>query len=159
MARVTGTVVGKDAVLAKYRARRYAIVDRLYRSMLEQMARLAEYVRARKLSGQVLRTRTGTLRRSIHPGAKVEGNTISGTIGTNVEYAHVHENGGLFRIPAHSRTLTMVFGQPVAPRPIAVRAHNAVFPQRAFLRPSLEERRSSIVAALRKTVMDTMHAP
>ncbi len=39
-----------------------------------------------------------------------------------------------------------------------VRAHTATYPQRAFLKPSLEENRGAIVEALRASIIDVMHA-
>lgn len=159
MASITHSIIGREAVLAKFRARRDNVVARVQRTMHQLMARLAEYVRATKLSGQVLKNRTGTLRRSIHADAEADGNTVTGIVGTNVEYAHVHEDGGVFQIPGHQRTLTMVFGRPVAPRLVQVRAHSANFPQRAFLHPALAERRASIIEALKQSVSRTMSAP
>lgn len=153
------TIVGREAAVARFRDRRARVVGAVYTEMGSQMARLAEYVRASKLSGQVLKNRTGTLRRSIHGEAAVDGNTVTGKTGTNVEYAHVHEDGGLFHIPEHQRQLTMVFGRPIEPRFISVRAHTANFPQRAFLRPSMAERKAGITAALNRTVKQVMTEP
>jgi phage gpG-like protein len=159
MAAITATIVGRDAVLARFRMRREKIVEAVRATMLAEMSKLANYVKASKLSGQVLKNRTGTLRRSIHAGAEATGETVTGTVGTNVSYAHVHEDGGAFQIPAHQRQLTMVFGRPIEPRFITVAAHVARYPQRAFLRPAFDERRPSILAALRKSVETTMAAP
>jgi phage gpG-like protein len=159
MPAVTGTIVGKEVLLERFRNRRYTVLRNIQKAMLGQMARLAEYVRTSKLSGQVLKNRTGTLRRSIHPGAviDVDGGTVTGLVGTNVSYARVHENGGTFQIPSHQRHITQVFGRPIEPRFITVAAHSARFPQRAFLRPSVEERRPVIMKAIKKAVFDTLN--
>jgi len=55
---------------------------------------LMNYVQRNKLSGQVLKRRTGRLAGSI--GYKVEeaGNTFSGRVGSPVEYSAIHETGG-----------------------------------------------------------------
>jgi phage gpG-like protein len=113
------------------------------------MARVAEYVRTSKLSGQVLKNRTGTLRRSIRPDAKFEGGEIVGKVGTNVSYARPHEFGGTFRVPSHTRMQSQAFGRAITPVRVNVRAHSVTFPERAFLRPSLAEKREEVLAALR----------
>lgn len=64
-------------------------------SMGRLVLRLQRKIKEEKLSGQVLQTRTGTLRRSISsmveqgPGPMV----ITGTVGTNKIYAAAHEYG------------------------------------------------------------------
>lgn len=157
---ITAELIGKEEVLARMRARRDNIKARLLATMLGQMARLAEYVRANKLSGQVLRNRTGTLRRSIHPGAELQNEgDIVGLIGTNISYARLHEFGGTFQVPGHWRTITQAFGRPIAPRSVNVAAHAITFPERAFLRPAINERRDAIFTALRGTVMEVMREP
>jgi phage gpG-like protein len=161
MASISGTIVGRDRLMKRFQTRRSELIRRMGDTMSGQMSRLAEYIRASKLSGQVLKNRTGTLRRSIHSSGSVDTskNEVSGRVGTNVEYARVHEGGGSFLIPAHQRWQTMAFGRPIEPRFVAVRSHQARFTQRAFLRPSLIERRESILAALRQTASEVMSRP
>ena len=157
MAAIEAVIVGKDALLAKYRQRAATITPKLYKAMLLQMARVAEYSRANKLSGQVLRTRTGTLRRSVAPKANIdnEGNPV-GKITTNVPYARIHEYGGTFAIPSHSREITMAFGRPIAPVTVVVRAHSVKFPERSFLRTALAEKKDEVFAALRGVVIQEL---
>lgn len=151
------TILGRDALLKRYQQRAASIRPRMLKMMLLQMAKLAEYVRTSKLSGQVLRNRTGTLRRSIAPQASFpEGGELTGKVGTNVSYARVHENGGVFRVPGHTRMITQAFGRPIAPVRVNVSAYSVRFPERAFLRPSLKEKREEILAALRGEVVDAL---
>lgn len=150
-------VVGKQKLLERWERIRGVIVPKMRDRMLLYMAKLAEYVRVNKLSGQVLKNRTGTLRRSIHPRADIEGGTVVGIVGTNVEYAKVHELGGVFHIKEHARLQTQAFGRPIIPRLVTVSAHNAAFPQRAFLLPSIQEKRDDILNGLKsdlRTIID-----
>lgn len=149
MAALEVEIVGSEALVKRFKQRAAQIRPRLLKMMLLQMAQVAEYVRTTKLSGQVLKNRTGTLRRSILPKAKYEGGELVGKVGTNVSYAKPHEFGGTFRVPAHSRMQTQAFGRPIAPVRVNVSAHTVRFPERAFLRPSLKEKRDEVMAALR----------
>jgi phage gpG-like protein len=57
--------------------------------------KLRDYIATSKLSGQVLRVRTGTLRSGIVPKlARLVGTKIEAGIATNVIYAQIHEYGG-----------------------------------------------------------------
>lgn len=58
---------------------------------------LKSHIQADKLSGQVLHVRTGRLRSSIKEQTTDDGNSITSTISTNVEYAAIHEYGGRVR--------------------------------------------------------------
>jgi len=106
----------------------------------------------RKLSGPVLKVDTGRLRQSIQ--ALVEGSESDhprGIVGTNVEYAPVHEYGLTImhpgsmavdrpssRNPNRRHTLQFTVGGRVFYR-IRTRPHAIKMPERPFMRPSLTE--------------------
>lgn len=159
MSFITAEVIGKDEVMERMQKRKQTLVARIKAVMLLQMEKLARYVRTDKLSGQVLKNRTGTLRRSIHADVEAETDAVTGIVGTNVSYGKIHELGGTFQIPASYRNQTQAWGRPIVPRMVFVRAHSATYPQRAFLRPSLDEKRESILAALRTEVGAVMNEP
>jgi phage gpG-like protein len=76
------------------------VQTRLLTSMQRIVIELTRKIKQEKLSGQVLKTGpSGTLRRSITPSVNADGNTITGHVGTNLEYAAIHEYGG--RTPPH----------------------------------------------------------
>lgn len=82
--------------------------DRLRRAMLLVVNRLTIEVQAvvkRKLSGEVLHVRSGTLRRSVNRRVVEEGGSVVGSVGTNVRYAAPHEYGftGDVQVRGHSR--------------------------------------------------------
>lgn len=110
-----------------------------------------------KLSGQVLKVRTGRLRRSVHYEVTNEPGRITAEVGTNVSYARVHEFGGKFTVPQHIRMQSKVFGRALpAPIAVMVRSHERNAPQRAFLTPSLVEMQGEIETALKDAVRVTI---
>lgn len=96
---------------------------------------LQSWVRGRYLSGDPLHQRTSKLFNSInYAPVKVTDKEVSSSVGTNTEYAHVHEFGGTFHIPEYTY-IARKSGLPVT-----VRAHDATYPQRAFLAPALRDK-------------------
>ena len=70
--------------------------------------------------------------------------SIYGIVGTNAEYAAVHEYGfrGVVTVREHLRMMKVAFGRQVKnPRKITVRQHpmNMNMPERSFLRSSLKD--------------------
>jgi phage gpG-like protein len=94
-----------------------------------------------KLSGQVLRNRTGTLRRSINQKVVASNEGVFGTVGTNVIYARPHELGfkGTVTVRDHVR-------HAKGGRASVVKTHRrkVELPVRSFLRSSLEDKRDWI---------------
>lgn len=116
---------------------------------------LQAHVVADKLSGQVLHVRTGTLGRSITAETIETADAIEGAVGTNVRYARIHEYGGTVHlpmlVPRRARALRFeVGGQTVFAR--RTRAHDVRIPERSYLRSALEDRRPTILAAIRATL-------
>jgi phage gpG-like protein len=109
--------------------------DSIYREMLGVTTDLAGYIKREKLSGKVLNRISGDLSRSVSPNTVVNGDIILGTVGTNLLYGRVHEYGfsGNVAISAHTRKSK--YGMQ------NVRAHTRSmrFPERSFLRTSLQE--------------------
>lgn len=116
---------------------------------------LQSHVVEHKLSGQVLHVRSGTLRRSITYAIDESDLAITGTVGTNLEYAAIHEYGGTINVPEirprKAKALHFYVGgaEVFATR---VRAHTVRMPERSFLRSALAERREAFLAAIRATL-------
>lgn len=146
-------VIG-DAEVIRYMARipgdaRSEITDSVGRLAL----RLQRNIQQGKLTGQVLKVRTGRLRRSIAQAVIDQSGSITGVVSTNVEYARAHEYGftGQVTVKAHLRTIREAFGKSLkAPKQITVRAHSASVrvPERSFMRTALTEMRPQIVAEM-----------
>jgi len=92
-----------------------------------------------KLSGEVLKVRTGRLRNSVTATAPVVmGDVVEGRVGTNVIYARIHELGGEI-VPKNGPYLVFqVSGR-------WVRTKHVTMPKRPFLQPSLDQNRAQIV--------------
>lgn len=104
----------------------------LYKATMD----LTRYVKEQKLSDQVLRVRTGRLRRSITGRVEDSDGKFEGIVGTNVRYARVHELGfkGVVQVKAHIRRIK---GQAI---PVRSHSRKLDLPARPFLNPSLQER-------------------
>lgn len=97
-----------------------------------------------KVSGDVLKVRSGHLRRSLGPpSVRNMADGVSGTLGATAIYARIHEEGG--RIPAHvvrprfAKALRWLGpgGRPIFAKSARIPAIR--MPKRAFLQPSFEE--------------------
>lgn len=162
---ISGEVKGTEAVVA-----RIGRVDgNVRQSLIDTVKRLAislqSYVVANKLSGQVLKRRTGTLARSIQWRADNSGDRISAFVGSRINeakplpYARVHEYGfqGPVTVRDHLRMMTQAFGKEVKePRQIQIRSYvrNVNIPERSYLRSSLFEMRQSVLDGIRDAVKE-----
>lgn len=124
-----------DRVKAEIRRTITALTFKLQRIIQEDM-----------LTGQRLKVQSGRLRGSVSSKVEVSADTIVGTVGaggTIVPYARVHEFGlkGALAIKSHLRMVSKVFGKPVTPRQVMIKAHtrNVNFPERRFMRDSLDQ--------------------
>jgi phage gpG-like protein len=87
------------------------------------------------LSGNPLAQRSGKLKGSVRYEVSDRGDTVVGRVmagGGIAPYGMVHEYGGVFQIPRHLSMSRLG-------NAYSVRAHQARFPQRAFMAPSMTE--------------------
>jgi len=147
------TVTGDQAVMGRLRAMPPRIHAAIVASMQREMFALAAYVKAEKLTGQVLKTRTGTLRRKVNARVTETPETVTGQVGVKLAYAAIHEYGfdGSESVKAHTRTIHQAFGHPLA-APVVVQvqsfSRHMKMPERSYLRSALRERAPNIMAAL-----------
>lgn len=114
---------------------------------------LQSYVKSTKLSGQVLRNKTGTLRRSITYKVESTPGVVRGLVGTNIKYGRFWENGGT--IPAKVRLVTQAFGHELKFPVYATWKERTVAP-RSFLRSSLSDKADHIKQELEKSVVRSL---
>lgn len=151
------TLSGDRAVALELRGMTLRVHDALRRAITRESLLLLAAVKEEKLSGQVLKTRTGTLRRSINRRQMETATGIRATVGTNVAYAAIHEYGfdGTQTVRAHMRQITRAFGRPLAASvmvSVGGFERHVNMPERSFLRSALAERRPAILAALEAAV-------
>lgn len=113
-----------------------------------------------------LRVDTGRLRRSMFRGgpetasqpAEFDGDSITGSVGTNVRYAAIHEYGGTVQrtLRGTSRASTQrFFGKKRTVVRIGFRqAHSATYPARRPIGRTVDERRAIFVAAVSHAILE-----
>ena len=152
----TTRVVGVESVTRNLRAFPGEAQKEIRQSMGQVILKLERLVKQGKLTGQVLHVRTGRLRRSIHSRITEDRTSVTGIVGTNVEYAAVHEYGytGPQTVKEHLRTIKQAFGKTITPTTVTVAAHTRTvkLPERSFLRSALDEMSSEI----RTTLQDSL---
>jgi phage gpG-like protein len=169
---ITATIRGEPQLrrrLSDVEVKAFASVET---AVKREALSLVAYIKANKLSDQVLKVRTGRLRRSITARFEGEGTgNFRAFVGTNVKYARAHELGfeGAVKVSEHpvrefQRIQSIAFGKQMkAPRMVTVRAHtvkahllNMKVPARPFLSTSLEENKDRITGNLRKAIAEAL---
>lgn len=111
--------------------------------------KLQTHVRADKLMGQVLHRRTGALGRSIQQTVTSTATSVTGKVYSSgdVTYGRIHEYGAVFQ-----RRVTKAWGRDVK-NPRDVTFH---YPERSFMRSSLQDMRDEIVQKMKEAVSEGM---
>lgn len=150
---IHGELIGKEHLVPFVRSIAPKVQVELEKSITVLTLKLLRKVKAEKLSGQVLKNRTGTLRRSINQKVEVTPTSIFGIVGTNKEYAAAHEYGfdGQVTVKEHLRNIKQAFGvQLKSPKTITVSSHSRhmKLPERSFLRSALRELETEIKSGI-----------
>lgn len=158
---IRGMIVGQSETIAKLGKVKDQVRDGVRKSVVRLTLELLRKVKADKLSGQVLNVQTGRLRRSITQRVTEQGSTITGIVGTNVEYARAHELGfkGPVSVKAHLREIKKAWGKPLkAAKKIQVKPHTrqVELPARSFLRSALADMEPRIREEFRETLRREM---
>lgn len=149
---ITGRVSGDTSVVLYLKSRGIVVRDELRTAVREQGIRMLALVKL-KVSGPVLKNRTGTLRRKLNVLFTETANSIAASVGVQLTYARAQEYGfeGTVTIREHLRTITQAFGRTLsAPVTYSVPSHSAhmKLPERSYLRSTLREEGESIRVAL-----------
>jgi phage gpG-like protein len=153
---ITGHVSGDASMLLYLKSRGIVLRDQLRMTVREQGIRMLGLVKA-KVSGPVLKNRTGTLRRKLNVRFTETATEISASVGLKLKYAAAHEYGfnDTVTIREHLRHVTQVYGRPLAaPLAVTVHAHarHMKLPERSYLRSTLREEGPSIREALQLAI-------
>jgi phage gpG-like protein len=159
---ISFTVQGDDAVVRMLQAKVPALNTAVRTSVTRATFALVAYVKANKLSGQVLKVKTGTLRRKINGRVTETSNSITGQVGVKLAYAAAHEYGfdGTESVRAHLRTIKQALGRLIAPVTVSVKGftRHVRLPERSFLRSSLREMTPAIQLMIREAVVGAARA-
>lgn len=143
MIRIDVKVEGVDATVRTLDGVAALSVIETRRAIGRLILQLQKKVVREKLTGQVLKVKHGTLRRSIDVGVADRGSAVEGSVGTNVKYAAIHEFGG--RTAAHeikarkAKALRFQLASGAAQFRKSVMHPGSKMPERSFLRSALRE--------------------
>lgn len=134
------------------------------RATVERLSIEIQTAIKQKLAGEVLHTRTGTLRRSINRVVTADSSGVFATEGTNVRYAAVHEYGfnGTVTVAAHVRKVasrSVGKGKKQTVQGVAfVKEHtrHMRMPERSFLRSTLREFTPRIRSELKAAALEAL---
>lgn len=147
---ISGYVIGDKEVARKLRALPDGVRSRVTDTVGRLTLRLWRSVKDEKLQGQVLKVRTGTLRRSIDQRLVTDSTSVAGVVSTNVGYGKAHEYGfnGTVTVKEHLRLVKKAWGKDLKhPVWATVKAHpvHMKLPERSFLRSALADMKPAIV--------------
>ena len=146
---IKATIVGAVEIEARFLTGRARVKEYVLRETHILTTKLQRKVKEEKLSGQVLKVRTGRLRRSINRRVDVLADQVIGRVGTNVEYGRTWELTGtpaMDIFPSRAKALRWIGpnGQPV----FAGNVHKDAVGPKPFLKPALAELRPEAVIRL-----------
>ena len=97
-----------------------------------------------------LNVRSGSLRRSITSGVNIKGNSVVGSLGSNLIYARIHELSGTIRPRTGQYLRFQIEGQWKTVKSVFI-------PARPFLRPAIDENISEIKNLIRDSIIKEMN--
>lgn len=156
---IDGYIIGDKEVARRFRALPDGIRSSITDSIGRLVLRLQRKVMQDKLSGQALKVRTGTLRRSIDQRLVTDSDSVSGIVSTNVKYGKAHEYGSnkTVTVREHLRLVKKAWGKELKhPVWATVKAHSMKqnLPERSFLRSALADMKPEIIADLNKAAAE-----
>jgi phage gpG-like protein len=152
---ITAIIIGKEGVVTTFRQLPLKASDALYRTLTRLAIQLTRHIKEDKLSGQVLRNRTGTLRRSINYRVVGTSTLITAFVGTNLDYARIHEYGGTTKPhviePKNAQALHFLMnGKDCFFK--RVNHPGSRMPERSFLRSALTDLREEFIQEITGTM-------
>jgi phage gpG-like protein len=156
---ITAYLIGDTQLIARLSAMPGKLRAGVGRAVLRLALLLQRKVQVEKLSGQVLKVKTGSLRSSINIQVSEGATRVMASVGTNIRYAGIHEFGGTQPgrtiLPKRGRALAFEFAG--ARRFFAsVNRPAAHYPERSFLRSALREMQPEIRTELETAVHDAL---
>lgn len=142
MATTKSEIIGEVTVRRDMLALGPIFREELIKAMRANAIELQGYVKSKKLSGQVLKNRTGTLRRSINQKVEATSEGVFASVGTNVRYGAVHEFGfkGKVSVKQHLRTI-----KGGTAHTVSAHTRTVALPERSFLRTAIREMREKLM--------------
>lgn len=120
--------IGMTAFLKTMQRMRKAIPQASISSMRQATEYLRGYIVKNKLSGQVLKKKTGTLSGSIDREEYLMGDSAVGRVGSNLKYARIHEIGGIIHATNTPYLKFLVDGRWIMAEQVKVPAQPYIWP-------------------------------
>ena len=157
---ISAYLVGDELLVERLRGISDAVNSGLARCITQLGIDLQRNVQQDKLSGQVLKSRTGALKSSIDYRVDQSARGATAEVFTALRYGAAQEYGftGTVSVGASLRRIREAFGRPIAEKTISVRAYDRrmALPERSFLRSALDDMtpaiRDAVDAALAEAV-------
>ena len=157
---ITAYLVGDEQLLQRLRALPDTVNTGLVRGITHLGIELQRQVRQERLSGQVLKSRSGALKSSVDLRVAQSARGVTANVFTDLQYGAAQEYGfaGTVSVGASLRRIKQAFGRPIAEKTISIRAYDRRMdlPERSFLRSALEDMtpaiREGLEAALAEAV-------
>ncbi len=157
---IAACLLGAEPALDRLRAMPDAARSGLARAIAKLGIDLQNNVQQNKLSGQVLKVRSGSLKSSIDVETDQSAAAITATVSTNLDYAAAQEYGfsGTVGVRASLRQIKEAFGRPIAEKTIGVSAHSrrVDLPERSFLRSALDDMAPDISAGVEDALREAI---
>lgn len=157
---IRAEIIGANQIKAKLDALGPKLQTELSKSVTKLCLELTRRIKQDKLSGQVLKVKSGQLRRSVTFKVKNTPAGPTGEVGTNLPYAKAHEFGfkGTVDIKSHLRMVKQAWGKPITPTQVAVSPHQRKvnMPERSFMRTALKEMEENIRVEMIEAVKRSM---
>ena len=148
---IKAEVVGGPKLIQRFNDVYPKLQGHLQKATARAALKLLRRVKEDKLSDQVLKVRSGRLRRSISMRVEQEGETTTGWVGTNVAYAHRLEYGAQGTETVRAFMRRAPGSKKKAARTVSVRSftRRQNTKEYRFLRDSYDELRDQINADLK----------
>jgi phage gpG-like protein len=157
---ISADLLGDKTALDRLRAMPDAARSGLARAIAKLGIDLQNNVQQDKLSGQVLKVRSGSLKSSIDVETDQSGTAITATVFTDLDYAAAQEYGfsGTVNVRASLRQIKEAFGRPIAAKSVNVRAYSRRMnlPERSFLRSALDDMAPEISAGVEDALREAI---
>lgn len=160
MAKAFDVVLSGDlAMRARLNGASERLLPLLVRNLNSVNTQLQRHIVSDKLSGQVLRSHTGNLKRSIiQIPATVSGSVVSASVGLSKEawYGLAHEFGAHIpeRVPVKAKALHWMGANGIDVFAMRARAFN--LPERSFLRTAFAEFQPRIQEAIANAIQESI---
>jgi phage gpG-like protein len=157
---ISASLVGDGVLLDRLRQMPGDARAGVARAIAQLGVDLQNNIQQNKLSGAVLRVRTGSLRQSILVQIDQSDTATTATVSSNLGYAAAQEYGfsGTVNVRAGLRQIREAFGRPIAAKTVSVRGYSRRMdlPERSFLRSALDDMTPDISADIEDALREAI---